>query len=86
MPDYRCDVLDSQDHIIFQADIVAEGIGYAVRHAWRILRDDQQHNPTSRSANVEVWQRGIRVFPPMERLTPPRRTRRTWEADWFYDL
>jgi hypothetical protein len=61
---YRCNMLDEHDQVIFPADIVAESLDAAVRHAFRI-RETSNHG-TSSSRRVyafQVWSDSGPEFP-----------------------
>jgi hypothetical protein len=64
MPDFRCHMLDERGDILFPADIVAETLDAAIRHAFDILRTSNQDASSSRRVySVEVWSESGRVFP-----------------------
>ena len=56
MVNYHCNMLDEHDKVIFPADIVAESLDAAVRHAFRI-REESNHgtSPSRRVYAFEVW-------------------------------
>ena len=56
MVNFRCNMLDEHDKVMFPADIVAESLDAAVRHAFRI-REESNHgtSPSRRVYAFEVW-------------------------------
>ena len=50
MPDYRCNMLDQRGDVLFPADVVAEDLAAALRHAFDVLRQSNQGTPLSRHA------------------------------------
>ena len=42
MPDYRCNMLDQRGDVLFPADVVAEDLATALRHAFDVLRQSNQ--------------------------------------------
>ena len=42
MPDYRCNMLDQRGDVLFPADIVADDLEAALRHAFDVLRQTNQ--------------------------------------------
>ena len=59
MPFFRRVFVDEFDHTIFPADITADNLETAKRHAFVIL-ENPASVPDSRS--VEIWQGGAMVF------------------------
>jgi hypothetical protein len=57
-------VLNSQRRIVTSADVVAEDLGDAVRHALDMLNREQADDPGGDAANIEIWQGDVKVFPP----------------------
>jgi hypothetical protein len=71
MPDYRCQMLDERGVVLFPADIVAETLDDALRHAFDILRMSNQAPSASRRVYAfEVWAGSSQLFP--EPLTAGR--------------
>jgi hypothetical protein len=71
MPDYRCQMLDERGDVLFPADIVAETLDDALRHAFDILRMSNRASSASRQVYAfEVWAGSSRLFP--EPLTAGR--------------
>jgi hypothetical protein len=61
MQDFRCYFLDDRDHVLFPAEISADDLEAAKRHAFGIV----QEQPQKRSAmptSVEIWQGTIQLF------------------------
>jgi hypothetical protein len=56
MPEYRCNMLDRRGDVLFPADVVAEDLEAALRHAFDVLH---KSNLSSASSNkvyaLEVW-------------------------------
>ncbi len=64
MPYYRCKMLDEDGATLFPADIVAETLDAAIRHAARILNTSNQGpSPSRRVYAFEVWSERGRLFP-----------------------
>jgi hypothetical protein len=66
MPDYRCYFLDKNGLALFPAEIFAEDLEAAMRHAFDIL--NEKDDRASRSAlihptNIEIWEGDLRKFP-----------------------
>jgi hypothetical protein len=62
MPDFRCDMLDESGHTLFPAEIVAQDLEAAIRHATDILH--MSNDSSSRYVySFEVWTRTSRLFP-----------------------
>jgi hypothetical protein len=63
MPEYRCNMLDRRGDVLFPADVVAEDLEAALRHAFDVLR---KSNLSSVSSNrvyaLEVWAGTSRLF------------------------
>ena len=56
MPDYRCNMLDQRGDVLFPADVVAEDLETALRHAFDVLRQSNQGTPSSKRVYaLEVW-------------------------------
>jgi hypothetical protein len=64
MPDFRCDMLDERDHTLFPAEITAETLEAAIRHASEILHASNQSSSRQVYA-FEVWSGVSRLFPPV---------------------
>jgi len=74
MPSYCCNMLDKFGHVIFPADIVAESLSAAIRHASQIL--ETCNHATSHSRRIyafEVWSDNGLKFP------------RSWQSDRLTD-
>jgi len=63
MPEFRCDMLDEHGHTLFSADIIAEDLEGAVRHAFDILRTSNQSSSSRQVYSFEVWRGTSRLFP-----------------------
>lgn len=59
MPFFRCVFVDEFGHTVFPADITADNLETAKRHAFVIL-ENPASVPDSRS--IEIWQGGAMVF------------------------
>ena len=69
MPEYRCDFLDKNGHILFPAEIYAEDLEAAKRHAFGILNEKDDHGSRSRlihPTSIEIWEGDLRKFPTVE--------------------
>jgi nucleotide-binding universal stress UspA family protein len=64
VPDYRCNMLDERGDILFPADIIAENLDDAIRHASDILRANNQSLSSGLVYSFEVWSGVSRLFPP----------------------
>jgi len=64
MPDFRCDMLDERGGILFSADITAEALEGAIRHASDVLQTSNRSSSSRRVYAFEVWSGTIRLFPP----------------------
>ncbi len=63
MPGYRCNMLDQRGDVLFPADVVAEDLEAALRHAFDVLRQTNQHAPLSRRVYaLEVWAGPSKLF------------------------
>jgi hypothetical protein len=63
MPDYRCNMLDQRGGILFPADVVADDLEAALRHAFDVLRTSNQHASLStRVYALEVWADTSKLF------------------------
>jgi hypothetical protein len=61
MQDFRCYFLDNHEHILFPAEISAEDLEAAKRHAFNIVQEQPERHsvmPTS----IEIWQGTIQLF------------------------
>ena len=61
MQDYRCYFLDDADHILFPAEITAEDLEAAKRHAFGIVREQPERRST-KPTSIEIWQGTIQLF------------------------
>jgi hypothetical protein len=72
MPNFRCHMLDEHRDILFPADIVAETVSAAIRHAFEILESNNLSPLSFRQVYAfEVWNGDGRVFPE----PPPKPTK-----------
>ena len=56
MPDSRCKMLDQRGDVLFPADVVAEDLASALRHAFDVLRQSNQGTTLSKRVyGLEVW-------------------------------
>ena len=63
MPDYRCNMLDQRGDVLFPADIVADDLEAALRHAFDVLRQTNQRATLSRRVYaLEVWAGTSKLF------------------------
>ena len=62
MPDFRCDMLDEFGHTLFPAEIVAQDLEAAIRHATDILHMSN-HSSSRYVYSFEVWTGTSRLFP-----------------------
>jgi hypothetical protein len=58
---YRCYFLDDADHILFPAEISAEDLEAAKRHAFVIVRE-QPERCSTKLTSIEIWQGTIQLF------------------------
>ena len=61
MQEFRCYFFDNRDHILFPAEIGADDLEAAKRHAFGIV----QEQPEKRSpmpTSIEIWQGTIQPF------------------------
>jgi hypothetical protein len=61
MQDFSCYFLDDLDHILFPAEISAEDLDAAKRHAFGIVQE-QPENHSSMATSIEIWQGPIQLF------------------------
>ena len=61
LQDYRCYFLDDADHILFPAEISAEDLEAAKRHAFGIVREQPERRST-KPTSIEIWQGTIQLF------------------------
>ena len=61
MQDYRCYFLDDHDHILFPAEISAEDLDAAKRHAFGIVQERPEEHSTI-PTSIEIWQGAIQLF------------------------
>jgi hypothetical protein len=72
MPNFRCYMLDEHGDILLPADIVAETVSVAIRHAFEILESNNLSPVSFRQIYAfEVWNGDGRVFPE----PPPKPTK-----------
>jgi hypothetical protein len=64
MPDFRCDMLGERGSILFSADITADSLEAAIRHASDVLHTSNQSVASRRVYAFEVWSGTNRLFPP----------------------
>ena len=64
MADFHCKMLDERGGILLPADITAETLEAAIRHATDILRTSNQSSASRRVYAFEVWSGTSRLFPP----------------------
>jgi hypothetical protein len=63
MADYRCNMLDEHGDVLFPADVVAENLETALRHAFDVLNRTNKLSSTSRRVYaLEVWSGISRLF------------------------
>jgi hypothetical protein len=62
MPDFRCNMLDQRGEVLFPADVVADDLEAALRHAFDILRTNQPSSPSRRVYALEVWAGTDKLF------------------------
>ena len=63
MPDYRCNMLDQRGDVLFPADVVAEDLASALRHAFAVFRESNQGTPLSKRVYaLEVWAGTNKLF------------------------
>jgi hypothetical protein len=56
MLDYHCHMLNERGDILFPADIIAETLDAATRHAFHILQTSNEGaSPSERAYGFEVW-------------------------------
>jgi hypothetical protein len=69
MPEFRCNMLDDDGDILFPADIVAESLSIAIRHAFDNISRYNAVAVTKRAYAFEIWTDDGKVFPkPAETL------------------
>jgi hypothetical protein len=61
LQDYRCYFLEDADHILFPAEISAEDLEAAKRHAFGIVREQPKEHSTILTS-IEIWQGTIQLF------------------------
>ena len=61
MQDFHCYFLDNHDHILFPAEISADDLGAAKRHAFGIVQD-QPEKHSAMPTSIEIWQGTIQLF------------------------
>jgi hypothetical protein len=61
MPYFRCFFMDGRDHILFPAEITADDLEGAKRHAFGVLEEkiDESNQPIEA---LEIWQGGRLLF------------------------
>jgi hypothetical protein len=56
MPDFRCNMLDQRGNVLFPADVVAEDLEAALRHAFDVLHTSNRSASLSKRVYaLEVW-------------------------------
>ena len=64
MPEFRCKMLNERGRTLFSADITADTLDGAIRHAADVLHTSNLSSPSRRVYAFEVWARMSRLFPP----------------------
>jgi hypothetical protein len=59
--DFRCYFLDNHEHILFPAEISAEDLEAAKRHAFSIVHEQPERHSAMPTA-IEIWQGTIQLF------------------------
>jgi hypothetical protein len=62
MPEYRCNMLDQRGDVLFPADVVAEDLEAALRHAFDVLRTNKPPSPSKQVYALEVWAGTDKLF------------------------
>jgi hypothetical protein len=63
MPEYRCNMLDQRGDVLFPADVDAEDLEAALRHAFDVLRKSNQAASLSKRVYaLEVWAGTSKLF------------------------
>ena len=63
MPEYRCNMLDRRGDVLFPADVVAEDLEAALRHAFDVLHKSNLSSASSHKVcALEVWAVTSRLF------------------------
>ena len=61
MQEFRCYFLDDHDHILFPAEISADDLEAAKRHAFGIVQEQPEKRSTM-PTSIEIWQGTIQLF------------------------
>jgi hypothetical protein len=64
MPEFHCKMLNERGGTLFSADITAETLDGAIRHASEVLHTSNQPSSPRRVYAFEVWSGTSRLFPP----------------------
>ena len=63
MPDFRCNMLDQRGNVLFPADIVAEDLEAALRHAFEVFdKSNRSASLSNRAYALEVWAGPTKLF------------------------
>lgn len=64
MAEFRCKMLNERGRTLFSADITADTVDGAIRHAAEALHTGNLSSPSRRIYAFEVWSGTSRLFPP----------------------
>lgn len=63
MPDFRCNMLDQRGNVLFPADIVAQDLEAALRHAFEVFhKSNRSASLLKRVYALEVWAGPTKLF------------------------
>jgi hypothetical protein len=62
MPEYRCNMLDQRGAVLFPANVVADDLESALRHAFDVLRTNKPSSPSKQVYALEVWAGTDKLF------------------------
>jgi hypothetical protein len=62
MPQYRCNMLDQRGDVLFPANVVADDLESALRHAFEVLRTNKPSSPSRQVYALEVWAGTDKLF------------------------
>jgi hypothetical protein len=63
MPDFRCNMLDQRGNVLFPADVVAEDLEAALRHAFEVFhKSNRSASLSERVYALEVWAGSTKLF------------------------
>ena len=62
MPQYRCNMLDQRGDVLFPANVVADDLESALRHAFDVLRTNKPSSPSKQVYALEVWAGTDKLF------------------------